>query len=465
MDPVDEKSSMLSRAGSFYYNVLSESNRKTVHRLSHLSCNCRVFRQLANSSDLVLSGGYFDDHWKVIRFKDSQVIYYGVEDALQKRYSTSTSTEVGMSRPDHLTVEDSFLPVTDKGKGLTEYGDPLIFPGGDEDAELPATYQMRYGLIVDPDIYVTSIELADGTLMLQNLDFQAQFGLINFYEHPTKIFGGMKFMAKSYIYRRRNLYSYTLQLDDVYGPVDRVMTYYRKIQSPRALYYAAAQAAGMPVIRTDCKILGVMPLHAGVAYLTDTGRYDAAFPHTHLKVGTRLTAGTVIGGSDLFELYGPNDPLPNNLEYINLDNAIPVKGLRAPNKEGIISSTTHYLSGETETTFCPALEGDAEAVKRYHEYIKKWSTRSSANEASISVQANAPSPPQSGTPYSVYNIGNIMLHYLHEVARNRYILIRINEDAMTSDMKLRLHTFLDRERPLGSVLLSAPLNVTIVEEL
>lgn len=434
MDPVDEKASMLSRAGSFYYNTVSATDRTTVQRLSHFSCNCRAFRQLSNSSNLVLSGGYFEDNWKVIRFKDDQILYYGAEEALQKRYVTITKNEVGASRPANMFIEDSFLPVTEENKGLAEFHKPLIFPGGDEDLIFPQSFQLLFGLLVDKDLYITTIELDDGTILRQNMDFQSQFGLINFYENPIKLFSGMKFMARSYVYRRRNLYSFTLGIDDVYGPVDRIMAYYRKVQSPKALYYAAAQAAGMPVVRRDCEILGVMPLHSGCSYMTNDGRYDAAFPHNHLSLGTKLTAGTVIGGADLFEMYGPNDPLPNNLDSINLDMAIPVKGLSAQNAEVQL-----YLGD----AFRPQYAGDTEALQKYWDYIHTWNN---------------------DTPGTDVVTGNAMVHFLTTVAANRYILLRINEDGMTKKMRLKLLTFLDRERPLGSVLLFAPLRTKIVEE-
>lgn len=434
MDPIDEKSSMLSKAGSFYYSTVSSSATDTAQRLSHLSCNCRAFRQLSNASSLTLSGGYFEDNWQVVRFKDTQILYYGTEAALQKRYVTITKKEAGVSRPANMLIEDSFLPVTEENKGLSVYKKPLIFPGGDEDLVFPQSLQLLFGLLVDKDMYVTTIELDDGTILRQNMDFQSHFGVINFYENPIKLFSGMKFMARSCVYRRRNLYSFTLGLDDVYGPVDRIMSYYRKVQSPKAFYYAAAQAAGMPVIRRDCEILGVMPLHSGCAYMTSDGRYDAAFPHNHLTAGTTLKAGTVIGSEDLFEAYGPNDPLPNNLDGVKLDMAIPVHGLTAQNSEVQL-----YLGD----AFRPQYDGDTDALQKYWEYIHTWNN---------------------DTPGTTVVTGNAMVHFMTTIAANRYILLRINEDGMTAKMKLRLMTFLDRERPLGSVLLFASLRAKIIEK-
>lgn len=675
VDLVAERAGLCSKAGSFYRDILAESEIQKAEQLAQLCCNTRVYTQLENAQKAVLSGGYFEDHWKVIRFTDSQILYYGTDRALQKRYRIPYENGAAISRPGFLTVRRHFLPVVDTSLSVLQYGlkfddtsnllaqigegatqvvreggfanystdqeynpsngqknanyapltpadstgrahcpnkgtyvlgngsapinginfqdgfsigiylynnretpsscagllfqindvelsvgltstglwmlydssdsdvlglngtflmdaehktwrhlgltfkgttmqvyadgllvltkelpegttyqltkvrgthpqappaasalyvddlviysgelneeafkylttnaapetfdveglavndKPLVMPGGTGDVVFSEDTQLLYGLLIPKDVFVNIIELDDGTFLYAGSDFESRYGLINFNENPVKILGGMKLMARTYIERRRNIYSYILGIDDVYGPVDRIMDYYRRSQSPRSLYLAAAQAAGMPVVREDCQILNVVPLHEGVAYLTDKGRYDAPFPHTHLQVNTRLTSGFVIGSEDLFQMYGPHDPLPH-LEGVQLREACSVPGLFAANASGAIQGE----NGEYRPAF---VADDTEALDKYYAYLE-------------GVQNLAPETP--GVTYPV--TGNVMYHLLHQILPHRYIIVRVNETVMPHKMQLRIYEFLREQRPLGSVLLYAPINHRIVE--
>lgn len=406
-------------------------------RLSHLTTNCRAYRQLSNAADLLLSGGYVNDNWKVIRFLENQVLYYGSDIALQKRYSIPYEDGAAISRPGFLTIYRYFLPtitqeVDNTTYGMAECAKPIVFPGGDGDIVFSDDTQLLYGLLVPKDVYVTSIELDSGDVLYNGVDFQARYGLINFNENPVQLFSGMKFMARTYTERKRNLYSYTLGIDDVYGPVDRIVEYYRRNQSPKAFYLACAQAIGMPVLREESTVLGVMPLHGGKAYMTTSGRYDAPFPHNWLRKGEVLPAGYVIGGEDLFQMFGPNDVLPAGLSGVDLRESCPVPGLVAPNREAQLFVDGHYR---------PYCEGKTSDLIAYWQYLE-----------------NMPDP-DGEKPAT----GNVMLYMLNVVLAGKYILVRVNEHVMPSSMQLRLQEFVQKQKPMGSVLIYAPIERRIQE--
>lgn len=310
-----------------------------------------------------------------------------------------------------------------------------IFPDPTGSVSIPRGTETLFYLRVNPDYLITSISLKDGRTLYAGSDFVSEFGLLTFYEHPVKLFPSMKFMAKSYIQRVRNIYDYVLRLDDIYGPVDRVMNYYRGSQSIRSLYLASAQAAGLAVVRKDCRVLKTDTLLDGYTYWTTDGRYDAAYAHTPLTAGSELQAGYVIGGSELYEMYGPADALPEYITELNLDGVLPVKGLKAPNE--VIS----LFSGDP-LRYQPAYNGPEGALNRYWDF---------AEAAVPSDQRPVPSVVEE----------NAIEHVRSTVCANKMIVACINEEKMTRAMQLRLHTFIKRELPMGCVLTTANIPNTI----
>lgn len=439
IEPIIEKAETLSRVGDFYTKIIREGDRNLVSKLAHVSHQCRIIRQLCNAEELAKGGGYIHDNFKLLTFTDDDVIYYGMEKALQKRVVSKQledSNLTGNSREANLKLEDQQIPLTILEEALGVNYKPITVPGGDDDIVLPENQKLVFGLKVPRDMMITSIVDKDGSLLLANVDFQTTFGLLVFYQNPIHIFQHMRFMAQSYVRRMRNLYCYPLGVD-VYGAVDCIFNYYKNFQSVHALYLASAQAAGFPIVRNDCAILSVKPLLAGVTYFTTDGTYDAPFPHTHYTMGQELEAGHIIGGSQLYRLSGPTDPLPMNLKGIELDYATPVNGLIAPNKEIRLT--------DEEGNFKPEFEGSQDNLERYWRYIKHWQSKSD----------NLPPIPETG---------NGMVFFLTQLCRNRYVIAQINRAQMPTDMQLRLLTFLQRELPLGAVLTLADLPVIISEK-
>lgn len=355
--------------------------------------------------------------------------------------------------PTTITVNSAPSDLTLSGyTGLTtEYIDTAaveqsvaIFPDPAGSISIPRGTETLFYLRVNPNYLITSISLKNGNTLYAGSDFVSEFGLLTFYEHPVKLFPSMKFMAKSYIQRVRNIYDYVLRLDDVYGPVDRVMNYYRGSQSIRSLYLASAQAAGLAVVRKDCRVLKTDTLLDGYTYWTTDGRYDAAYAHTLLTVGSELQAGYVIGGRELYEMYGPEDELPGYITELNLDGVLPVKGLKAPNE--VIS----LFSGDP-LRYQPAYNGPEDTLERYWDFA----------EAAVPPDQRPVRLVEGEYTVTVPYQENAIEHVRSTVCANKMVVACINEEKMTRSMQLRLYTFIKRELPMGCVLTTANIPTTI----
>ena len=353
-DPIQEQADMLAKTGSFWYRTITSADKMTAYKLTQLSGLTKIRTQIRNAMRATLSGGYFSDFYKVIYFKDSDISYNGTEAALQKRFREGTE----YVRANNLTIDGSVIVEADSV--ISDKEDGIVVPNPDGSITLPANYRIEFGLITDPDICVQAIEYKDGALLLNGIDFQATYGYIAFKNNPITLFPDMKFMARHVTYRDRNLLSYTLRLNNVYGPVDRVMDYYRVHQNMPALRLAAAQACGLAVTRTECTVVDIVPLHDGVSYIMDTGeRYDAPYRHFHLKKLAKLPAGYIIGGRELFRLYwygGKEDVL--ELNGIDPYRALPVRNLFIPNTDIPVEISGYYR---------PDYEGSG--TGEYHKFL------------------------------------------------------------------------------------------------
>lgn len=449
LDLVNERAGMLSRAGSFWYRTISEGDRAVAYTLTQVGCLSRVNRQLANAAKETMSGGYYQDHYLQIRFTDKDIVYFGNDEILQKRYgviitntdllkSSYANAGIAYPYPDgpvHALGRTRDVELNNgsfaTGNDETAIGDkvPLVIPVRGSYIVMDPSFSPTFGLIVDPDVCVNSIETVDGILYTRGADFDSTYGFIAFRQSPVAMFPLMKLMAKSYTRRERNILNYTLQLNDVYGPVDWVVNYYRKQQSIKALAMAAAQAAGMAVIRDDCRIVERVPFMEGAYYLTNTGeRYDAPYPHKQLGIGNRLKKGEIVGHMDVFRLVTPADEEFDSLPYIYTGRSTPVQNMKVYNAEGQITKGGHYRPGF--------------ATPRYLQFL--------------SALDGAPEDPEGEVV-----TGNMMMDFMKRRLNGRGIVARINEGYMPKGMYNSLMEFLEREAPIGSVLTYCPITSII----
>lgn len=279
------------------------------------------------------------------------------------------AVEIATQRPDNFSVNYVTGVMNSDGDIIADNASAILFPTTDVTSRAIFTGSMRFGLRVNPDLWITSIQTPEKRL-IAGYDFISEFGNLIFAVNPIQLFPDMSFMAYSFVERKRNLYSYSLRLDDVYGPVDRVLHYYRVSQSPRSFYLAAAQAAGFAIVRDDCTITEILPFRNGYIYITDNGTYEAPYSHTRLNVGDSIAEGTVIGGDQLFRMIFPGDSWPSGLGALNLDGILPVKGLKAPNSPIMLyGAGGHYM---------PAYTGSQSSLNEYCEYLDTYQKQQGA---------------------------------------------------------------------------------------
>ena len=587
MDQLEEKSSVLARSGSFYYKSLPEKPKNEANFMSHLPWQTKLFNLGNISQNLVLSGGHSRGNFRLIHFTDTDIDYFGLQQALQERiviikeeiesvesplrplsdpswdytsantimeavwsqvdlgedivvpegalqrvdvtipndmtssgymhllvkntdgtYSelavsdsvgtphdgkmrwlfpnvrlsgkplrmiitnskdstggavniTSTvnhlendsitshgtsviegvvpelvfylrivvGVEISTRRPDNLTINYITGVLNEEGDVIADNNSAVLFPTTDDTSRAIFTGPMRFGLRVNPDLWITSIQTPEKRL-IAGYDFISEFGNLIFAVNPIQLFPDMSLMAYSFVERKRNLYSYSLRLDDVYGPVDRVLHYYRVSQSPRAFYLAAAQAAGFAVVREDCIIEEVLPFRNGHIYITDNGTYEAPYTHTRLNVGDNLAESTVIGGDQLFRMIFPGDSWPEGLGALNMDGILPVKGLKAPDE--VIELY------DADGQYKPAYTGPQDALDAYWEYLATYYMQQATDDITDTGVNTDPE--------------NAIQHVRNTVCAGKLLVACINYNVMSSDMRMRLETFMTRELPVGSVL-------------
>lgn len=450
MDSIEELDSMLSRCGSFWYGTLSEEDRQIARTIAQTACRSRVNRQLQAAFNLVKGGGYYRDNFRVIRFKPSDVDWVGTKAALQKRVIDDKKV---VKRGVELNLGPGIWLTPDKTGtqriAADEHSTPVLFPRATEsDVVFPGNFRVQFCLTVDPDIMIESIKDETGRDMMQGEDFLSFFGTVWFRENPLKLFPNMTLTTKSVVVRARNILCYTLQLDDVYGPVDRVMEYYKGHQSVEKFYLAAAQACGLAVVRGGGRIRRIDPLLGGYAYtLDDDSRYDAPYRHSMLPIGRELKDKYVIGGAELFSIAGPGDELPAGVpSSFNLDlgNVLPIPGLLAPNAEGTV-----YVTYNANKYCRPAFKAPTSNPSALSQYY-----------AILAEHDGGPSTTTGTTPVAAKKM-NLVSYVRNTLLKNRCIVVCINEAYMRRSMRLKLDSFIRREVPMGAVLTYAPITSTI----
>lgn len=514
MDALEEKFSMLPRAGSFYYKNLNQQGMKDARLLTFIHSLCRAPRQLDNAADLALSGGYLRDNFMVVRFKDRDVLYYGTGAAQQKRFGYKSKAGQTANRAERLMAYDGLALTNEKAKMLAENTVTDLVDNREATLKFPYKHMSvwseetmpLYGLKVDRNVCIETIESKTGVKYYKNKDFFSYYGLVNFIENPHKLFPEGSFMAVSYVRRRRNLLSFTLRLHDVYGPVDRVMHYYRRSQNIKSLSLAAAQAAGLAVVREDCTVVAVYPLHLGYSYMTTSGQYDAPYRHTALHVGAELHDGDVIGAADLYSMYptgdedyrdypGPDTPYPH-VSSIKLDALLPVAGLSVSGEPSrrislwkdvvlVGEDGTEYTRPEGyEPTdrekagrlFFPDFQGTAKAKKAYWEWCAKSyriplvlddQGRVVLTENESFVFDGEPSFENARLKYTgfadpdlfalehMYKLVDGVEYILHNRITDARCVLVCTGEAMPSEMRLNLMEFIEREAPTGCIILTS----------
>ena len=400
-DVLKEKTGIYSKLGSFYTQVITDKDRVTGHRLSHIPFQTAVFKRFNSMENNLL--GYQYSHRKHLN------IVYSDKDLKYGTYSKGTK---GIPKESEISIL------------------PDALQGNADKLTLDENTFLAFVLKVPDDIYVRVIQYEDGSVLVDGVNFKSQYGKIIFTESPISLFKGMTFFVLSYTKRERNIMCYPLQLQDVYGDVSQVVQYYKNNQSLKQFKKALYQAIGIPVVKYKESIIDKVELPHGISYVMASGiQYDADFHHTYLNIGDTLEKDQIIGGEEFLKVYLPTDIIPSDIRAVNIQNMSITgsKGLYVHNIESTLYSND---------VFQPQNFVNGEGSQYYIDYVKSIGL----------LQKSTNSIPDSM---------NCIDFLRNVVASNRCIILDIDKEKIPYDIDIKLKSFIIDHAPIGVVIAEA----------
>lgn len=397
-DVLKEKTGIYSKLGSFYTQVITDKDRVTGHRLSHIPFQTAVFKRFNSMENNLL--GYQYSHRKHLN------IVYSDKDLKYGTYSRGTK---GIPKESEISIL------------------PDALQGNADKLTLDANTFLAFVLKVPDDIYVRVIQYEDGSVLVDGVNFKSQYGKIIFTESPISLFKGMTFFVLSYTKRERNIMCYPLQLQDVYGDVSQVVQYYKNNQSLKQFKKALYQAIGIPVVKYKESIIDRIELPHGMSYVMASGiQYDANFPHIYLNIGDTLEKDYLIGGEEFLKVYLPTDTVPSDIKSVSIQNMSIAgdKDLYVNNVEATLYS---------DNLFQPQNFVHGDGRQYYTDYVN-----------SVGLLEK----PVSSIPDRM----NCIDFLRNVVAANRCLLIQIDEERIPYDIAMKLKSFIIDHAPIGSVI-------------
>lgn len=400
-DELKEKTGIYAKLGSFYTQVMTDKYRATGHRLSHVAFSNSLFQRFNSIQNNLLGYQYSNRKHLSITYQDSDL-----------KYGTYSKSILGIPSEEEISIL------------------PDVLQGNADKVTLDASSSLAFVLTVPEDVYVRIIQYADGSVLVDGVNFKSQYGKIIFTESPISLFKGMTFFVLSYTKRERNIMCYPLQLQDVYGDVSQVVQYYKNNQSLNQFKKALYQAIGIPVVKYKESIVDRVELPHGMSYVVASGiQYDADFPHTYLNIGDTLEKDQIIGGEEFLKVYLPTDTIPSDIESVSIQNMSIAgdKDLYVPNTEATLYSNN---------LFQPQNFANGAGAQYYVDYVNNVGSLQKSNS-------------------SIPDRMNCIDFLRNVVANNRCIILDIDKDAIPYDIAMKLKSFIIDHAPIGVVIAEA----------
>ena len=400
-DELKEKTGIYAKLGSFYTQVMTDKYRATGHRLSHVAFSNSLFQIFNSIQNNLLGYQYSNRRHLSITYQDSDL-----------KYGTYSKSILGIPTEEEINIL------------------PDVLQGNADKVNLDSSSQLAYVLKVPDDVYVRIIQYADGSVLVDGVNFKSQYGKIIFTESPISLFKGMNFFVLSYTKRERNIMCYPLQLQDVYGDVSHVVQYYKNNQSLEQFKKALYQAVSIPVVKYKESIIDRVQLPNGMSYVMTSGiQYDADFPHTYLNIGDTLEKDYIIGGEEFLKVYLPTDIIPSDIRAVNIQNMSITgdKDLYVHN----IESTLYF-----NNLFHPQNFVNGDGSQYYIDYV---------NNIGLLQKATNSIPDKMNCIDFLRNV----------VANNRCIILDIDKEKIPYDIAMKLKSFIIDHAPIGVVIAEA----------
>jgi hypothetical protein len=291
----------LSRVGSVWYQNTTVPARNQVKQMvdSHLLQSLTT--GLVGARDLVLGREQVLDYCPVT-FGPDRVWNVGLDLGERLESLGIYNSPLGVWAQPPYNDHGAWTALYEDGLALgTEYGQLLLWPepGDSTMARISDLGALDQWLVaVDPDFTVLRLQMPDGSWAYRGTEFVSEPGVIVMYTDPRTIWPGAVTGACGVRFQPCP-YSYSLQIDGVYGPATWVQDFYRHQQGLEGFRRALAEASGLVVWNDDGAILDRQVRPVGYTYWTGTEERRAWYPHTALAVGQAVERGGIVGGDSL----------------------------------------------------------------------------------------------------------------------------------------------------------------------
>jgi len=316
-------------------------------------------------------------------------------------------------------------------------------------------------ITLSDDIYASAVMTADGRTMLRGIGFDANNTTISFHDHPDTLFKNNSILLVSAEVGRRNLLSYTMQLDDIKGPVDYVRDYYRGSQSPLKFERALAQAAGLKITPQDGFLLRATTTDEGICYEFDYGSICVSYAHDFLLAHTYYYAHTIIGdqvkvfasnisdGASAADGYDLYDNLVDWSDGLLLDSICPIKEVTVPFGDvgftTVVSGSSVHLKFDASDTAQPnnLLTPTTAVDDKFHGWL--WNS-----EKRSGLYLNSLLPAPFSTAGQTGSVNLLQLMFQHLLGR-RGLVIDLRTESIGEEYHNRALKFIYREKPMGVI--------------
>ena len=438
--------SITGMLGSFWSRAVTDKTKAEARTLATLSAHAPGLRQLEVPMRKLLSAGVAPVEGVRVPYLEGDFIYVGQDMVAAWRSE--------LNLPDGT----SFRVARRNLANTATFGQLLIGsdgrPLGKDLGTLLSLFESEDGMTGSDPLYIIPLPPGLNPIviatrdpdrdLIQGIDFETGPGYLIMRESPGSTFFAGGFVVTHGTQKLRRPYDFTMQMNgDSFGH-SFVAAFYRGSSSRTSFERAAAQAAGMFVLERDDSLISVQELNPTTARYVFllTGVVDVEYPHTRLLPGYDYTKGLIV--SNGFRIVGAGTPgwlgrAAGDLT-LSLDGMLSVTGLSLPPgpMHAYYSEISESGKPHTRLQFAgmPANLNAFWSFQKNHELA-------TGQFLSDTIGLSPTNP-----------IVTVDFHAMLETFYGDRVLLVLPELEGAPDIyRRRLADFLQREKPMGSVLL------------
>jgi hypothetical protein len=385
---------------------------------------------------------------QAIPFKTSDVVQIGAD--LQQRLLAKVGTPEGsfyvLRRPPSYQLppagaapllNENYETITNEAGDViltfVEPGESATFAG--HASMLSPRYVIPFPAGVFPSVIRSDLgDLAVG------LDFTIGEQCLVFNELPGKLFPQNFMLVLGAESSTCAPLSFTWQVDDLKTPGLHIAHYLRQSQSFSAFRLACLEVAGIRLLPREGILQDIKTAGGTSHYIFEDFVIEASYPHTALEIGTFYPKNHPIG--DAVQLFGPTGGawwrVLDWSQGLSMDELCPFKGLVIPDQR--------VGFGWTGGEFFP-IQGDGVSRTRYWEHVR---------QAELTTGHQWTDAVADGSYLNPIDV------FFQHLLGSRAVLVRLDPDSLGKPATNRLLEFIQRERPIGSVVITSTQNLAAI---